>query len=378
MHARRVVRRALARFALLALLAPAAGCVSTAAVPASELRASGRAREAAVEAVAPPSARRAAARAGLERPRAKLGPASAVRFRRDDGYVTPWVSASSLWTNERGVFLRRPPAEGAPGPGTFEGIEWGHVLGAEVKNFEGGQTVLAAVGVGAIGALLAAAVAADVDDDRACARAGRACGGARVAAAGRAAALAAAAADRGDGAGAADAWAPSARHFGQPGAARPDPEGARPLFDGAAKRRSSVRGLVAAEATVAPDDRGRLPAQGGALAGVRLADFVELGLGARGVAGRDGEPTQTVVVGRAGLHGEFGAARRVALPLSVDVGAGAGVSSYVRANWGVRFRIYDEITLGLFPASPTRVERAAGRGRSGWSVAAGAELSWGF
>lgn len=344
------------------------GCVSTATVPADELRA--------------PGAGPGDTITTLAGSRARLGPSSAVRFLREDGRFTPWVSARSLWTNDRGVFLRHPAAKGTPDAETLEGIEWAKLRRAEVRNFEGGETVLATTAVVAVVGLIVAAVAADANDDD-CGRRSRHCRGSRVASADtmRDAAIYGAIASSGtSGGGGGDtsvADSPQAPYFSDPAAERPDAGGARPIFDGAARRRAALRGVVALE-TTAPMDDGSLRPQPGAFAGVRLGNFFEVGLAARTLSLGAGVPAQAVVAGRVGFHGELDARRRFALPLSVDVGAGEGIKNYARINWGLRIRAYDELSIGLNPVSPTRVERESGAGRSGWSVSSGAELSWGF
>ncbi|HEU4412152.1 MAG TPA: hypothetical protein VFS43_43320 [Polyangiaceae bacterium] len=334
-------------------------------MPENELRWPGRRRDMAVR--------------GFGRDSVRLGPSSSVRFLRADGLYTPWVSASSLWTNHQGVFLRRRGPDGTPGA-TLEGLAWGNIRQAELKNFEGGQSVLATVGSVAIVTLFVAAVAADVKDASDCAKGSSGChGGSHTATAAQVASVGAHAASAVDAANdRGTPGAPSDRYFSLPDAERPSAEGARPLFTDAARRKAVIKGLVALETTVTPDAKGEPRPQPGAFAGARFGNFVDAGVGVRTLSRGDQAPAQRVVAGRVGLHGEFGARRHFALPVSVDVGAGEGVTTYVRVNWGARVRIFDELTIGLHPASPTFVERETGGGRSGWTVSSGAELSWGF
>lgn len=334
-------------------------------VPETELQRPGRRRDMAVQ--------------GVGRHSARLGPLSSVRFLRTDGLYTPWVSASDLWTSEQGVFLRRRGPDGTPSA-KHEGLAWSNISQAELKNFEGGQSVLATVGSAAIVTLFVAAVAADVKEASDCAKRSSSCHGgsnteavARLAVAGAQVASAVDAANDGG-----HFSAQSDRSFSLPSAGRLSPEGARPLFTGAARRKAAIKGLVALETTATPDSKGELHLQPGAFVGARFGNFVDAGVGVRTLARGDGAPAQSIIAGRLGLHGEFGARRHFALPVSVDVGAGEGVTNYTRINWGARVRVFDELTVGLHPVSPTFVKREKGSGRSGWTTSSGVELSWGF
>src|SRR5262245_48083234 len=111
-----------ALFTLLFLMSSAPACMSTAAVQPADLRRPGRLRDMALKAD--------------HSSKVRLGPASGVRFLRDDGQYTPWVTASSLWTNHEGVFLRHSRRGTTLGPDKLEGIAWGSIRRAEVRNFE--------------------------------------------------------------------------------------------------------------------------------------------------------------------------------------------------------------------------------------------------
>lgn len=315
------------------------------------------------------------------RSKVRLGPASGVRFLREDGHYTPWVSASSLWTNHEGVFLRHSKRGATLGPDRLEGVAWGNIVRAEVRNFDGGKTVLATVAAGAIVALFAAAAAADINETKECAEGKGPChNDSHLEDATQVAVLAgyAAQSSANDAIEEAGPDAPRAHYFSNPGTPRPSAEGARPLFTGGARRKAVIKGLVALETTTASDSGGKLHLQPGALVGARLGNFFELGAAARNVSRGDEGSQQTVVAAHAGVHGELGADRRFAVPLSVDVGAGKDISNYARINWGLRVRIYDELTIGVHPASPSYIKRERGPGRSGWAANSGVELSWGF
>jgi hypothetical protein len=360
----------------LTALTSLAACSSTAAVPASALKHAGRGREATLRA--------------FDRSAARLGPSTQVRFLLADGGHTPWFSAASLWTNDRGVFALRPGA--APSTDdAFDGLAWSQIREAEVKNFEGGQTVIV---VAAVAVLVVAVVASLTGKSSSAPFPHTADTALRVASA-------ASSLSRSNGGAAAvdppadspadspddppddppEIVAPNGTPPAPPGAApaefeAPSPEGARPLFARDARRRASIKGLLGLEATVPATYAGGV--QPGAFAGVRVVDFLELGGGARRTVSPRG-PAQDVAFARLGLHGELDARRRFALPLSVDVGAGPNVEVYVRVNWGLRFRVYDELSIGAHPFSPVMLQRTAGTpGGPLWSASSGLDLSWGF
>lgn len=264
---------------VLTALTSLGACSSTAAVPASALKHAGRGREATLRT--------------FDGSAARLGPSTQVRFLLADGGHTPWLSAASLWTNDRGVFALRPGA--APSTDdAFDGLAWSQIMEAEVKNFEGGQTVIA---VTAVAVLVVAAVASLSSKSSSAAFARTADTTLRVAS------VASSLSRANDGAAAVgpsadppadppadssaepiEIVAPKGNLPAPPGAApaefeAPSPEGARPLFARDARRRASIKGLVGLEATVPTTYAGNL--QPGALAGIRVVDFLELGVGAR-------------------------------------------------------------------------------------------------
>jgi len=132
-----------------------------------------------------------------------------------------------------------------------------------------------------------------------------------------------------------------------------------PLFDARARRRAKIR-------LVASVDGGTdftLVNGGtfGAYVGMRLNEVFELGGGLRLIASPEnpevaGSPVRAspIAFGRILAHFDVDSARRVALPIGVDAGGG-DARAHVRLVLGIRVRIVDTLSLGLYPSTrPTR------------------------
>ncbi|HEU4407519.1 MAG TPA: hypothetical protein VFS43_19795 [Polyangiaceae bacterium] len=343
--------RAFARAGLLFTAPWALGCYSTSAVPQGALPQRGLSRSVVLIA--------------SDGDKVKLDPNSRVRLLRRDGLYTPWVSASDLYVDSAGVIVR----DG----GRSEGLAWAEVRGAEVENLDGGATAVVVVGVAV---LIAAVVVVTLSGKGG---QGPSLGGSGTARSLDGAARLADAAGRVSEAasGAAEPNEPpaTASSFGDdlgPGRARP---GAEPIFDRGARRRASVRVTGAVDAARSLAERGQV--QAGAVGALRLWDFVEVGGGGRVMGDAEGPPGayRAVAFGRLGVHGELDARRRLALPFSVDLGAGR-LGAYARLNWGLRVRVYDEVSVGLYPFNPS-FDRAESRRRP-WSFPSCVETSFAF
>lgn len=142
----------------------------------------------------------------------------------------------------------------------------------------------------------------------------------------------------------------------QPDTAPPDPElvaHARPLFSRQAERRDWVRLMLSSEAGF---DDARPSPSAGVVATLRLWNVLELGGGLR-FAGQatseleNGRLVRPIPFLRYGLHLDLDARRQVAIPLLVDHGWADG-GSCVRLTFGVRVRLTERFSLGIFPFNP--------------------------
>lgn len=339
--------RSLARAGLLLSTPWALGCYSTSAVPAESLPQRGLSRPAAL-----------ATSDGA----VKLDPNSRVRLLRLDGLYTPWVSASDLYIDANGISVHDDERN--------EGLAWAEVQGAEVENLNGGVTAVAVVGVSAliVGVVLMALSSKGGG--------GSSSAGGAVRAADGAIRIAGAASRSGGGTRASEpVHHGTASTFGSALGPLTANSSVEPIFDEGAQRRSLLRLTGAIDAARGFTDRG--PMQAGAVAALRLWNFIEVGGGGRMIGTTDApsESYRTVAFGRVGVHGELDARRRLALPFSVDLGGGAR-GAYARLNGGLRVRVYDEVSIGLYPFNPT-FDQAGNRKRP-WTFQSGVETSFAF
>ncbi len=130
-----------------------------------------------------------------------------------------------------------------------------------------------------------------------------------------------------------------------------------PLFTHRALRRSRIRLVTAVEggSDFTINDGGLW----NAFLGMRLRDIFEIGGGVRMLSFQQTDPmgfetreTHWVGYGRFLMHFEVDPWRRVALPFGFDIGGG-NPAIYVRAILGIRVRIVDGFSLGLYPFNPT-------------------------
>jgi hypothetical protein len=97
----------------------------------------------------------------------------------------------------------------------------------------------------------------------------------------------------------------------------------------------------------------------GAFIGMRLSEVTEIGAGLRLNASPEypEDPnsrmrSSPIAFGRLVGHFDLDAARRVALPIGFDAGGG-DAKGYVRLVLGIRIRVFDTFSIGLYPLNPT-------------------------
>jgi hypothetical protein len=125
---------------------------------------------------------------------------------------------------------------------------------------------------------------------------------------------------------------------------------------------------------------------GGAFAGIRLLNVLELAAGARPLltVTRDSDTHQRtttmnwLAVARLQVHMDLDAARRVAIPFGFDVGLNA---LHARLNFGVRVRVTRTLYLGINPFNPTWTEykkNSSGQQARRWTFPTNLELGFAF
>jgi len=335
--------------------------------------------------------------------RVRVGPNSRVRFLRTDGYWTDWVDGDDLCVS-REVVARCPD-----GPEGVEGVRWKYVDGVEVENLDGLTTYAVVV-------LTTAVVAAVVVLVVLSAKGGGGSGGGHGGGGGHAGggggvahgvhtgggvgksmpfpARAGAGAPYDSSGGGAwygprfsvdigdsfaadptdDTPAPASTGITYqrplpdgsipppppPPPPRPPPaaaEPATPLLSGMARRRGVIRLVGALEGGT--DFTLARNATTAVALGLRFVDTLELAGGLRLIASPDNPQSPTspvdtsaVVFGRLILNLDVDSHRRVALPFGVDVGAGQA-DFHGRLVAGVRVRVYEGLSLGVYPFNPT-------------------------
>jgi hypothetical protein len=131
------------------------------------------------------------------------------------------------------------------------------------------------------------------------------------------------------------------------------PSPAVPLFNGRARRRSKIQLVTSVEAGT---ELARFQGYTGSLfAGIRLRDVFEIGGGLRhGIDplrrnfGLESD-NSLVGFGRLGFHFWLDDNHYVAIPLSVDVGAGYQARFHLKVNYGLRFAPIRNLWIGLMP-----------------------------
>jgi hypothetical protein len=281
--------------------------------------------------------------AAERRRRVRIGPRSWLRFIRHDGMVTPWFEARQLRVSGEGVLA---PGGTSPGsPALY--VRWDEVARMEVNDLDVGLTV-----VGALGAATAVMGAAMVEMMLMAAIAGLTGGHIRPSELGITRSAFDAVVEQ---AGKRPPDAPTAALLAlAPAPPLPPVEAAavRPLFSSAAIRRDLVRLVLATElgATSWP-----LYPSGSFVAVARIHNGFEVGGGLRLLstpAGPDSSAARVTPLAllRLGWHLDLDARRRVALPLLFE--GALGSQGHVRLVWGVRVRVTERATLGLYPWNP--------------------------
>jgi hypothetical protein len=166
------------------------------------------------------------------------------------------------------------------------------------------------------------------------------------------------------------------------GAAPPrEPQRAQPLFQGRLVRRSSIELISAAAAGTELVRFGGY--SGSFTAGLRLRETIELAGGVRHTIEPlgDGHGSGVVGFGRFGVHLWLDDNQRVALPMSIDAGAGYHVEALLKLNLGLRVRLTHGVTLGLMPFNPLFQhfkDDSPFRGASRWTFPTTLELGFAY
>jgi len=152
------------------------------------------------------------------------------------------------------------------------------------------------------------------------------------------------------------------------------------LFDGNARRKTTIQLVASAEASIG--SLGAHPFVEGGAAAVRLGQVFEVGAGGLHLVTRESERFEHAGLAffRIGLHLPFDAAHRIAVPLSVDVGGGGGeaLGVFTRLNWGLRIGVGNQAFVGITPLSPMFLNWKHDPSRRRGSVMSGLEagVSW--
>lgn len=293
----------------------------------------------------------------------RIDPNSKIRFMHASGLWTSWWSARDLLVNDEGVLIERAS-------GGYDGVRWNDIAEAEIENFSGGKSLVATVAISAAVIGLIAVVSASKGKIGKLPEIGNIFARTTVEVAVRTAAHTPRI-DVGSSPASPSPVDPAAPigGFGMPTA-----NGAAPLFDGVARRRSIARFGSELEAGSAFRDGHAFT--GAALGTARFLDFFEIGAGVRFVS--RGSGADRLIVGRLGMHAELDPRRRFAIPLLVDIGGGSGAAtSTFRVAIGFRVRVTEALWIGLFPLAPQYVGYARGtaNGVSGWTFPSSIETS---
>lgn len=313
----------------------------------------------------------------------KLDPNSEIRFVLRDGTTTDWFTVRDLHVNDDGVFKMHDGPDGKPE--VDEGVPWGSVARAEVKNLDHGTTAVAVVA----GTVLVIGLVAVLAGSK-----GKLGGFGHGLAKGTAHAARVATHVRWNGGGSGGGGAsggslapsptsaPTAGAIGEDGDDRLRADDARPLFGEAARRRSIVRVVAAFDGGRELSVVGRNQAGGTAL--LRFYNFLEVGGGVRwlgGVPGHDAGAGGLLGFGRFGIHAEIDARRRFAFPFALELGAGRDLAFYGRLVFGLRFRVDDDWALGAYVFNPMFTRYRAGAAPPDaprWSFPSGVEATFTF
>ncbi len=309
----------------------------------------------------------------------KLDPNSEIRFVRQDGTTTSWLVVRDLHVNDDGIFTLDAGEDGKAK--VVEGVSWAAIASAEVKNLDHGTTAVAIV-AGTVVVVGLVAIVAGSKGSLNLGGLGKGVGQTTVHAVRIAPRLHLA--SQGGG-GSSSAAAPSAAPTSTAVEETASDErlrvnDARPLFGEAERRRSIVRVVGSLEA--ARDLSARNHA--GVTALLRLYNFIELGgglryLGSMPTAG--GPHADLLGFARIGIHAELDARRRFAFPFAFDLGAGRDLAFYARLAFGLRIRVDEAWSIGVYAFNPTfaRYKASAQLGDTPrWSFPSGVEASFAF
>lgn len=148
-----------------------------------------------------------------------------------------------------------------------------------------------------------------------------------------------------------------------------------PSFTPREVRRASVSVLASVDGRASLFSRDGLST--GAHVGLRVDDFIDIGVGGRWLDGGSMlQGNRVVPTAQIGLHGELPRARWFALGLSVEGGRGNDVDVFLDARFGARLEPVRGLWLGLYPLHPSYI--AWSNGGAQWIPQSSADLSFGF
>jgi hypothetical protein len=158
----------------------------------------------------------------------------------------------------------------------------------------------------------------------------------------------------------------------------PPPSPSAPLFTPTAQRRSIIALSTAIDGGTCV--YGPTNCSTGAVrAGMRLANYVELTGGVRAMWGwglADGV-ARWAPFGGIGLHGEFPRFKQLAYYFGVEAGGSESLPFVFSLRPGLRFSPIPQLSIGLFPVSPTYIDGPSTR-PSGWQFPTSIEVSTAF
>lgn len=149
-----------------------------------------------------------------------------------------------------------------------------------------------------------------------------------------------------------------------------------PSFSPREVRRAAVSVLASVDGRASLFSRDGLST--GAHVGLRVDDFIDIGVGGRWLDGGSMlHGNRVVPTAQVGLHGELPRARWFALGLSVEGGRGNDVDVFLDVRFGARLEPLRGLWLGVYPLHPSYIAWSNGRGAQ-WIPQSSADLSFGF